>query len=306
MQFIKENRAVLLLLIFLFSSCCFFCFITRDQENLLITFYAVSFVSYLVLMYLFLIKKKPFKLSYLLAFAVLIRLVMFTSFPTLSDDFFRFSWDGNVVLDGNNPYKYKPISYNFSEDQINDFAQNNLLSSSETSFKDGMNSKHYFSVYPPLTQCIFTFCSFIGGKNLFNNVLFLRIILLCFEIIGWIFMLKILAHFKVDSINSMLYVLNPLVVLELSGNLHFEGITFTFLLISFYFLFVNKYIFSGVAFALAIGLKLIPLMFLPLIVYKIGTINNATILIILISGLIAGPAVSLYGSPTVSPVTAAL
>jgi len=270
MQFIKENRAVLLLLIFLFSSCCFFCFITRDQENLLITFYAVSFVSYLVLMYLFLIKKKPFKLSYLLAFAVLIRLVMFTSFPTLSDDFFRFSWDGNVVLDGNNPYKYKPISYNFSEDQINDFAQNNLLSSSETSFKDGMNSKHYFSVYPPLTQCIFTFCSFIGGKNLFNNVLFLRIILLCFEIIGWIFMLKILAHFKVDSINSMLYVLNPLVVLELSGNLHFEGITFTFLLISFYFLFVNKYIFSGVAFALAIGLKLIPLMFLPLIVYKIG------------------------------------
>jgi hypothetical protein len=29
-------------------------------------------------------------------------------------------------------------------------------------------------------------------------------------------------------------------------------------------------------------------------------------LMILMSGLIAGPAVSLYGSPTVSPVTAAL
>jgi hypothetical protein len=37
-----------------------------------------------------------------------------------------------------------------------------------------------------------------------------------------------------------------------------------------------------------------------------GTIKIATILIILIKGLIAGPAVSLYGSPTVSPVTAAL
>ena len=34
--------------------------------------------------------------------------------------------------------------------------------------------------------------------------------------------------------------------------------------------------------------------------------NNATILVILIIGLTAGPAVSLYGSPTVSPVTAAL
>src|SRR5688572_24177561 len=41
-------------------------------------------------------------------------------------------------------------------------------------------------------------------------------------------------------------------------------------------------------------------------VYRSGTINNATILIILIRGLTAGPAVSLYGSPTVSPVTAAL
>ena len=34
--------------------------------------------------------------------------------------------------------------------------------------------------------------------------------------------------------------------------------------------------------------------------------SKATILVILIIGLIAGPAVSLYGSPTVSPVTDAL
>lgn len=40
--------------------------------------------------------------------------------------------------------------------------------------------------------------------------------------------------------------------------------------------------------------------------FRRGTINSATILITLIIGLIAGPAVSLYGSPTVSPVTAAL
>ncbi len=34
--------------------------------------------------------------------------------------------------------------------------------------------------------------------------------------------------------------------------------------------------------------------------------SNATIFVILIIGFTAGPAVSLYGSPTVSPVTAAL
>src|SRR5207237_5433137 len=36
-----------------------------------------------------------------------------------------------------------------------------------------------------------------------------------------------------------------------------------------------------------------------------GMIKIATMFVILIIGLIAGPAVSLYGSPTVSPVTAA-
>ena len=34
--------------------------------------------------------------------------------------------------------------------------------------------------------------------------------------------------------------------------------------------------------------------------------SSATMLVILIIGFTAGPAVSLYGSPTVSPVTAAL
>src|SRR4029079_13662258 len=36
-----------------------------------------------------------------------------------------------------------------------------------------------------------------------------------------------------------------------------------------------------------------------------GMIRIATMFVILLIGLIAGPAVSLYGSPTVSPVTAA-
>lgn len=39
--------------------------------------------------------------------------------------------------------------------------------------------------------------------------------------------------------------------------------------------------------------------------YNTASKSSATILMILIIGLIAGPAVSLYGSPTVSPVIAA-
>jgi hypothetical protein len=270
MRLLKKYSILLLLFAILF--CCFFAAgsLTRDHESMLFASYLISFLSYLFILYLLLIKKVPIKLSYLLILAVILRLGLFFSYPNLSDDFFRFSWDGNVVLDGSNPYQYKPTDYHFHNDDLEEFAQNNLLSSSETSFKNGMNSIDYYSVYPPVAQGVFITCSFLSENDLFKNVLYLRIFLLCFEIFGWFFMLKILAHYNLDKLKSMIYVLNPLVILELTGNLHFEGITFTFLLISFYFLIVNKYIFSGVAFAVAIGLKLIPVMFFPLIVYKIG------------------------------------
>src|SRR4029453_12663294 len=44
----------------------------------------------------------------------------------------------------------------------------------------------------------------------------------------------------------------------------------------------------------------------PYTLAMIGTISRATMLMILISGFTAGPAESLYGSPTVSPVAPAL
>ena len=270
MQLLKINSLVLFLFATLF--CCFYGIgsITRDQENILFTFYAISFFSYLYLLYLILIKKVSVKLINLLFFAIIIRLGLFFSFPNLSDDFFRFSWDGNVVLDGSNPYQYKPNEFHFSNDKIEKFAQNNLLSSTETSFCNGMNSNDYYSVYPPVTQCVFMTCSFLAENNLFENVLYLRIFLLCFEIIGWFFMIKILTHYNINRLKSMIYVLNPLVILELTGNLHFEGITLTFLIISFYLLIVNKYVLSAIVYSVAICLKLMPILFLPLILYKIG------------------------------------
>jgi hypothetical protein len=80
----------------------------------------------------------------------------------------------------------------------------------------------------------------------------------------------------------MIYILNPLVVLELTGNLHFEGITFTCLIISFYLLIVNKYVLSAIVYSVAICLKLIPILFLPLLLYKIGVKKSLVFLTTLI------------------------
>ncbi len=70
--------------------------------------------------------------------------------------------------------------------------------------------------------------------------------------------------------NILLYALNPLVIVELTGNLHFEALMITFVLASVYLLRRQKLVLSGVAMALAVCTKLLPLIFLPLYLRRLG------------------------------------
>jgi alpha-1,6-mannosyltransferase len=64
--------------------------------------------------------------------------------------------------------------------------------------------------------------------------------------------------------------LNPLVIIELIGNLHFEVFLIFFLLASFWFLIKGNLFASALNFALAICTKLLPLIFLPLLLARLG------------------------------------
>ena len=47
------------------------------------------------------IKRNPF-------FGISFRLVLFFAYPWLSEDFYRFIWDGFVIGENINPYEYTP------------------------------------------------------------------------------------------------------------------------------------------------------------------------------------------------------
>ncbi len=246
-------------------------FTTRlDEYQLLICF---SFLFILYGVFLYSEKWSGFKknnVSVLIGAAIAFRLLLFFSVPNLSDDYFRFAWDGNLLVHSHNPYAYKPKEFLHLEGiQNREYLRTELYNGSSTLFPDGMNSKKYYSVYPPFNQAVFALAYYLSGDNLYYNILFLRLFLLLFEAGTIALIYLLLQRFKIPLSNLFIYAFNPLVIVEVIQNLHFEGVTVFWVLLSIFLLSKKRIVLSGIAYALGIATKLIPLLLLPLFLFRV-------------------------------------
>lgn len=192
--------------------------------------------------------------------AIAFRLPFLLSIPYLSDDFYRFIWDGYLQNQGINPYQFLP-----SEIQEN-------IKPGEIFSK--LNSQDYYSVYPPLNQLLFRISNFLSPNSVLGQVLGLRILLWFFEF--WaIWLISRIAIKLNNKQTAKLFALNPLLIIETSGNLHFEIVIVFFVLLAIYLFkkFPKKWFASATAIAAAISVKLIPILLLPLILKKLKLPN---------------------------------
>lgn len=192
----------------------------------------------------------------LVASGIVFRLLLLVALPNLSQDFYRFIWDGHILLDGINPYIYSPEMLVKSQ-QITPLMQ-------ELYNGMGSLSAGHFSNYPPLNQLLFLLAAWVGGKSLLGSVVVMRIIIILADLGILYFGTKLLDLLRLDRKAIFIYFLNPFVILELSGNLHFEGVMLLFLIASLYLLHQKKWIWAAVLFGLSVSVKLLPLLFMPL------------------------------------------
>lgn len=202
------------------------------------------------------IRYSTFNASNLIVLGVLFRLILIVAIPPLSQDFNRFIWDGRMLLNGFNPYLTTPKYFI----ENNNFPINNALELYKA--MGSLNASHYTN-YPPLSQFSYFIAAIFGNSSILISVVVMRIQLILSDIGVLYFGQKILKILKLPSKNIHLYFLNPFVILELTGNLHYEPLMVFLLITSIYFLLKNKWIVSAVLLGLSINVKLLPLIFIP-------------------------------------------
>ena len=171
------------------------------------------------------------------------RLLFWNHIPELSQDFYRFIWDGNIQLLGINPYRYTPISL---VDLI-EFPNAQLLYE-----KMGSLSNHNYSNYPPFSQHIFQVMAYFNKGNILYPLFVLRLIYLIGELVLFFGAKILFEKLKLPSINIAWYFLNPLVIVEGFGNLHSESLMITFSILSLLYCLKIKPILGGFFMALAV------------------------------------------------------
>ncbi|CAH0997048.1 hypothetical protein EMA8858_03185 [Emticicia aquatica] len=221
--------------------------------------------SALFVVYFFLIKTVK-NAREIIFTGIFYRLLLLFAIPALSDDFYRFVWDGRLLLNGLNPYTILPVDFIQSVDFQQIIGDKNIF--------DKLNSPHYYTVYPPLNQLIFAASASLSRGSLLGNILGLRIFILLAETGILYFSYRLLKKSKrfSDDKNLSLYAFNPLIIIELTGNLHFEGVVMCFLVGALYVGVQNpkSLFFSSFFFACAVCVKMLPLIFIPLIINVLG------------------------------------
>lgn len=205
-----------------------------------------------------LIQMQKYNFWILVSMAVIFRLIFIVALPNLSQDYFRFIWDGRLLANGWNPYEYIPEILILDPDfQIE---QARLLVEGMGSLSAGN-----FTNYAPVNQMIFAMAGWLAPSNILFSVISLRIVVILADLGTLFFGSRLLRSLGLPEHRIFWYILNPFIIIELTGNLHFEGVMVFLLVWSIYLLHKGKYLWSAVVLGLSISVKLLPLMFLPLL-----------------------------------------
>jgi hypothetical protein len=227
----------------------------QSDFSSILLFGTLAFAGFFTL----LVYRAAFHAPFIIALAAIIRIASGIYAPQLSDDYFRFWWDGKLIAQGENPFLTTPQEY----------AASNTLTEEMRTALEKMNSPAYHTVYPPMCQYTWAAAHSLGG-SFPTWIILLRGIHILFDIGSVILIISLLRKWNLPEGWSITYAFNPLVILEGTANLHPEVLMVFFILLFIASVGITRWSRAGIALGAAIATKLLPALALPFLVRWIG------------------------------------
>jgi len=228
--------------------------ISRSDFYTLWSIYTLAFATYAWLIF----SRQSISLRNGLLLALAARVVSIFFTPLLSDDYYRFIWDGMLMHEGVHPMAYMPSH----------LIQHPEIAKVNEHLYSQLNSQNYYSVYPPVAQWIFRLSYEINGMRIGGHVLFFKLLLIATDIVITYLLYQLLLTKKQPTQRVLWYALNPLILLEFTGNLHMDGMMIAGLLGAVYLSGNKSVIWSSVLMAFSVLAKMLTLMLIPFMPYR--------------------------------------
>ena len=157
-------------------------FIDRKDFNYLLGWQLVLHIIFIA----FYFGRKQITLQQLFFAAIILRIGSAFIMPSLSDDVYRFIWDGQLIVHGQNPLLSTPDNYLSALDNVDpNYGYLKQLHSS-------INHPQFYTCYPPLMQGVFTIAAFLGGGSIFISIVLIKLIVAVADCVAVYFIAKIL------------------------------------------------------------------------------------------------------------------
>ncbi|MDQ2783401.1 MAG: glycosyltransferase 87 family protein [Chloroflexota bacterium] len=193
-------------------------------------------------------RKPPVRWTLALIFLIALcaRLTFIPQTPTVSDDVYRYVWDGHIQAAGINPYRYAP----------NDPA---VARFRDRAIYPGINRKPVPTIYPPVAQGVFRLIYALHP----NSVAWTKLALSLLDLATAVVLVILLVRAGIRPERVLLYAWHPLLILEVGHSGHIDVVAALFIALALWARTVNRSALSGVLLACATLVKFYALVALP-------------------------------------------
>lgn len=187
------------------------------------------------------------KIGLILLISLLAR-ILIMGMP-VSDDVYRYLWEGKIIAAGENPYQYP--------------ANHTHYITYRDSYWEEMNHKDKLTAYPPLAELVFAGVSSI----IYSPWAFKFLFILADLCVIWT-IISILSLRGADIRTSILYALSPLTLFAVAGEAHFDVLLILSIMSSFLCIEKKAFAWAWIWLGIAVQIKFIAVVLIPLFLWR--------------------------------------